>query len=207
MYHSSALFRALGLFLVVTSNASCSTFLVVDMHQERGQKAEAISAKLSGAKESKSKKGPDKKTKAIANDVEYLSTGDWEKDCRVEMDVTYPEDYKKDEETCRIGMTTEFNVRKNHWEDDYALLGIQVKDWEILANEIPSKRTAQNCENQLAKEHGCAKGSGGRNPKSPIHVVYKVRCYKDGQPTICVANPRGRHEDQQRKALKGGNDG
>ena len=196
MHRLSMFLRAFGLGLVCFST-SCTTFLAQNP-QNAAQKEVAPSTTSTAPKRAKSKVASSK-TENPPEDVKDVSTGDWRKDCRKGVKVSYPKGYVKDQETCRIGMTTDFLERKGNWEDDYACLGIQTKDWKWLAKGIPSKDDAQNCEDQLATEHGCFHWQGGEDPSSPIHLVYKLNCYRNGQPTACVANPRGICDDKKKE--------
>jgi len=64
---------------------------------------------------------------------------------------------------CRIGMTTDPEARKKHWESVYPTL----KDWQILAGPYASKDNAQQKETELAQKHGCESHPGGDDPDFP----------------------------------------
>ena len=95
------------------------------------------------------------------------------------------------EKICRIGMTTR-ESRKEEWIRDYGCIGVEVVKLETLADCVPSKRAAQDCENVLAKKHNCESKGGGRPPISPFHFIYKFECRENGKPTACIPDPMDR---------------
>lgn len=58
---------------------------------------------------------------------------------------------------CRIGITTDPDGRRSHWESVYRNL----RDWQILAGPYPSKEEAQRMETELARKNGCESHPGG----------------------------------------------
>ena len=68
---------------------------------------------------------------------------------------------------CRIGMTTNLEDRKKHWEGKCKNL----RDWQILETHN-SKKNAQAAEIRLAKQKGCDYHPGGSGPDYAIWYVY-----------------------------------
>lgn len=57
---------------------------------------------------------------------------------------------------CRIGITTEPQVRKRAWEDQV----VNMRNWRIL-KRFQKFEDAQDYETKKAKEHGCRAAPGG----------------------------------------------
>jgi len=72
---------------------------------------------------------------------------------------------------CRIGMTTNPDLRKAYWANEHPTL----TDWRILAGPYNSKATAQDQETALALIHGCESSPGGDDPDSPGSLWYVYR--------------------------------
>ena len=71
--------------------------------------------------------------------------------------------------TCRIGITTDLNARKDDWKRKYPK---SFRKWKQLGTHY-SKSAAQARETVLAKQHGCESHAGGGGPeKATWHVYY-----------------------------------
>ena len=68
---------------------------------------------------------------------------------------------------CRIGMTTNLEVRKAYWGTIYKNL----RKWQKLGGPY-SKTEAQAKETQLAKKYGCESHHGGEGKENDKWYVY-----------------------------------
>ena len=66
----------------------------------------------------------------------------------------------KQNSKCRVGMTTDPNRRKAHWENKIS----NITDWEWFG-PYDSREEAQAFETHLASIHGCESHPGGRDPE------------------------------------------
>ena len=57
---------------------------------------------------------------------------------------------------CRIGMTTNVEERKQHWQSMHSTL----YGWKVLGT-YNSKAEAQQAENKFARQHDCIASPGG----------------------------------------------
>ena len=81
---------------------------------------------------------------------------------------------EKTEKTCRIGMTTNPEQRKQRWKNEYLKEGIEIKKWTILSKH-QSRSKAQEVETREAKKQNCVAHPGGSNPKNPNWwYIYKI---------------------------------
>ena len=68
---------------------------------------------------------------------------------------------------CRVGMTTDPEERRKHWEGQHPTL----RNWTILSRHS-TKTAAQAAETREAKDRGCVSGSGGGGPEVAQWSVY-----------------------------------
>ncbi len=69
--------------------------------------------------------------------------------------------------SCRIGITTNPNRRKQEWKKIHPSL----TNWQILA-KADTKSEAQEQETKLAHKYGCEAHQGGDDPDSHIVIWY-----------------------------------
>ncbi len=69
---------------------------------------------------------------------------------------------------CRVGMTTDLESRKKHWQREHSNL----YSWQILGT-YKTKTEAQNAENSFAKLHNCTSHPGGDGNENATWYVYK----------------------------------
>ena len=68
---------------------------------------------------------------------------------------------------CRVGMTTELEERKKHWERLHPTLA----NWRVLSQHN-SKTAAQEAETEAAQRLGCVSSPGGDGPEYARWSVY-----------------------------------
>lgn len=68
---------------------------------------------------------------------------------------------------CRVGITTNPEERKQHWQNQHPTL----RNWQILAT-YPTKSQAQQRETQEAASRGCQASPGGAGPEVATWSVY-----------------------------------
>jgi hypothetical protein len=78
---------------------------------------------------------------------------------------------------CRIGITTDLETRKAHWEGKYK----NFRDWHIMAGPYTDKSIAQLKETELAKEHNCEAHAGGADSSDPNAKWYVYGFNHDGK--------------------------
>ena len=69
---------------------------------------------------------------------------------------------------CRVGITTNKNERRQHWEKKYPRT---FRNWEIKKTCL-SKSAAQSEETRLAQAHGCQAHPGGAGSEDATWYVY-----------------------------------
>ena len=70
--------------------------------------------------------------------------------------------------SCRVGMTTDINSRKRHWESQHSGL----YGWQILGTYY-TKTEAQRAEKNFANQYGCVSHPGGDGSEYATWYVYK----------------------------------
>lgn len=66
---------------------------------------------------------------------------------------------------CRVGITTDLEVRKRQWERKV----VGLKNWRIL-KECLTRKEAQEYEDWYKKRYGCVAFGGGNTAKGPWYV-------------------------------------
>lgn len=74
--------------------------------------------------------------------------------------------------TCRIGITTDLEGRKEDWERWCQEKGYRMTDWRKLKT-CKTQQEAQQWEDTLSAEQGCKSKAGGRK-KDGLWYVYRV---------------------------------
>ena len=79
---------------------------------------------------------------------------------------------KNENLSCRIGITTDLETRKQFWKREYLKEGRVIKNWIVLSVH-QSKSAAQKVETKKANEQNCVAHPGGRDSEKAIWYVYK----------------------------------
>ena len=79
---------------------------------------------------------------------------------------------KNENLSCRIGITTDLETRKQFWKREYLKKGKVIKNWTVL-NTHQSKSSAQEEETREAKKQNCVAYPGGRGSEKATWYVYK----------------------------------
>ena len=74
--------------------------------------------------------------------------------------------------SCRIGITTDLEARKQFWKGEYLKKGKVIKNWTILSVH-QSKSVAQKVETREAKKQNCVAFPRERNSEKTTWYVYK----------------------------------
>ena len=68
---------------------------------------------------------------------------------------------------CRVGITTDLETRRKHWESQY----YGFSGWTVVSTHY-SKSAAQAKESEKARQHGCVSHPGGSGPEKATWYVY-----------------------------------
>ena len=68
---------------------------------------------------------------------------------------------------CRVGITTDPDERRQHWESIYP----DLRNWTIVGT-FGTKSAAQDLETRHARQHGCDSHPGGAGPEHGNWSVY-----------------------------------
>ena len=79
---------------------------------------------------------------------------------------------KKENVSCRIGITTNLEARKQFWKGKYLEQGKVIKNWTVLSVH-QSKSATQKVETRTAKKQNCVAYPGGKNSTKTTWYVYK----------------------------------
>lgn len=66
---------------------------------------------------------------------------------------------------CRVGITTNPDERKTHWQSKV----VGFKNWRIIGR-YQSRQRAQDHENRYARQNGCKAHAGGSDAPGTWHV-------------------------------------
>ena len=79
---------------------------------------------------------------------------------------------KNENLSCRIGITTDLETRKQFWKREYLKEGKVIKNWIVLSVH-QSKSATQKGETRSAGKQNCVAHPGGRDSKKATWYVYK----------------------------------
>lgn len=68
--------------------------------------------------------------------------------------------------TCKIGITTDLDRRRQEWELEYP----DLSGWQMIDGPFETREEAQEAEDRLAEEHGCESHHGGGEANGPWWV-------------------------------------
>jgi len=71
---------------------------------------------------------------------------------------------------CRVGITTDLERRKREWEGECH----SMRSWKKL-DTYDTRSEAEEAEKEYAKEHGCVRSPGGREPDNPTKKWHLYR--------------------------------